>query len=110
MTYKLDSNEVYEIAKHITYSHHAKVRLAQRLNIQNDHARQGELFTLILNSPLAYENTDGCINIAINEYEYLVVAPREQDYFCITFKEKSRNGHTVLDKYKLALKGVLRWE
>ena len=108
MTYKLDSNELYELAKHIKYSHHAKVRLAQRLQIQNDHARQGELFTMILNSPLAFMNTDGYISVAINEFEYLVVAPREEDYFCITFKEKSRNGYTVLDKYKLALKGVLR--
>ena len=108
MTYKLDSNELYELAKHIKYSHHAKVRLAQRLQIQNDHARQGKLFTMILNSPLAFMNTDGYISVAINEFEYLVVAPREEDYFCIIFKEKSRNGYTVLDKYKLALKGVLR--
>ena len=63
---------------------------------------------MILNSPLAFMNTDGYISVAINEFEYLVVAPREEDYFCITFKEKSRNGYTVLDKYKLALKGVLR--
>ena len=108
MTYKLNHDELYNIAQNIIYSKHAKLRLAQRLHIQNDHARHGQLFTMILDSPLAYENTDGCINIAINKYEYLVVAPRENDYFCITFKEKSRNGHTVLDKYKLALKGVLR--
>jgi hypothetical protein len=25
-------------------------------------------------------------------------------------KEKSINGYTVLDKYKLALEGVVRWE
>jgi hypothetical protein len=53
-------------------------------------------------------NTDGCINVGLNEFEYLVVSPREDNYFCITFKEKSINGYTVLDKYKLALKGVLR--
>ena len=108
MTYKLSYEELHSIACNIIYSHHAKVRLSQRLNITNDHARNSKLFTMILNSPLAFMNTDGFITVAINEFEYLVVAPREDSYFCITFKEKSRNGYTVLDKYKLALKGVLR--
>ena len=110
MVYKLNYNELHDIACNIIYSKHARLRLSQRLGITNDHARNGKLFTMILNSPLAYMNTDGCINVGLTDYEYLVVSPREENYFCITFKEKSINGYTVLDKYKLALKGVLRWE
>lgn len=81
----LDKNDTYEVA-------HTKVK------------------RLIYKPFLAYYNTDGSVNICIDKYRYFVFEYHfdEKNYHCVTFKEESHNGFTVLDKQRLAKEGVPR--
>lgn len=90
--------ELEEISENFRLSHHVEVQLKERglqLNLE-------ELFKKPF---MAYYNTDGSINIAINDYEYFVVVKSDDRFIVITFKEKSRNGFTVTDKRNFALEG-----
>lgn len=57
---------------------------------------------------LAYFNTDGSVNIAINGFEYLVVSLDRFPYRVVTFKEKSHNGIDIYSKRCLAQMGYCR--
>ena len=92
-----------EIAEKFVVSNHAEQKIAERnpdINIKE----------IILNPLLAYYNTDGSINIALNKYEYLVVNKNKNDdtYTVITFKEKSHNNIDIFAKRELAIQGYGR--
>ena len=59
---------------------------------------------------LAYYNTDGSINVAINRWEYFVFAYNEDrdTWSLVTFKEKSLNSNDIFNKKQLALEGYDR--
>lgn len=90
--------ELEEISKNFRTSYSVEVQLRQReLDID---------FKELLKKPfIAYYNTDGSINIALDDYEYFVVVKSDDGFVIITFKERSRNGFTVTDKRNLALEG-----
>ena len=96
----LTTAELKEIAENFSLSRHAEERITERHpNIDIEQA--------ILNPMLAYYNTDKSVNIAINKYEYLVVAP--YTYKVITFKEKSHNNIDIFAKRELAKQGKKRY-
>lgn len=97
----LRQNELNEIADNYILTRHAKEMIEKRcpdLNIK--HSIQYPI--------LAYFNTDGSINIAINNFEYLVIALDKFPYRVITFKEKSHNGIDIYFKRYLAQIGYCR--
>lgn len=95
----LNDNELKEVAENFILSKHAEQRIAERYpNI--------DIKKAILHPVIAYYNTDKSINIAINGYEYIVVAPFT--YKVITFKEKSFNAIDIFAKRELAQKGIGR--
>ena len=98
---KLEKWELEEIANNFSLSYHARQRLEER-------GKEIDVKNLILNSCLAYYNTDGTINIAKDKYFYLVVAIKTDGYTVVTYKEKSHNGITIFEKRALALRGVKR--
>ena len=57
---------------------------------------------------IAYFNTDGSINCAINEDEYFVIATDAFPFRVVTFKEKSWYGKNVLEKREMAMNGYDR--
>ena len=61
---------------------------------------------------LAYYNTDGTINIAINKYNYFVFSKNEENnhWVLVTFKEKSYNENDIFYKRRLAEIGYDRKE
>lgn len=62
-----------------------------------------------MESKLAYYNTDGSINIAIDNYRYFVFkAVSTGKYLMITIKNPSMDGYTVWEKYKFAKNGFDR--
>jgi len=104
---RLNKNELIEIAYNIQLSNHSKEKLLDRLNIDYRY-NLDQLRDYIINSDLAYVNTDNAINIAFSKDTYLVVAQFDNYYRVITFKEPSKNYYTVYDKYNMALKGIGR--
>lgn len=97
----LTTEELQDIAEHFTLSKHAEERITERYP-------DIDIRKAILHPVLAYYNTDRSINIAINGYEYIVIAPYE--YKVITFKEKSLNGIDIFAKRELAMQGKKRYE
>ena len=96
---KLTQEELGEIANNFILSVHAKEKIAERHPNAN-------IKEIILNPIVAYYNTDKSINIALNKYEYIVIAP--DSYKVITFKEKSWYSKTVFDKQDMARNGYDR--
>lgn len=97
----LKRNELDEIANNYILTKHAKEMIDKRcpnLNIKYS----------IQNPILAYFNTDGSVNIAISDFEYLVVVLDKFPYKVITFKEKSHNGIDIFFKRRLAQTGYCR--
>ena len=97
----LKHNELNEIANNYILTKHAKEMIEKRcpnLNIKHS----------IKHPILAYFNTDGSVNIAINGFEYLVVSLDRFPYRIITFKEKSHNGIDIYSKRYLAQMGYCR--
>lgn len=95
----LTKEELKEIADNFILSAHAKEKIAKRHPNAN-------IKEIILNPIVAYYNTDKSINIALNEYEYIVIAP--DNYKVLTFKEKSWYSKTVFDKQDMARNGYDR--
>ena len=62
----------------------------------------------IKNPILAYFNTDGSINCAINEYEYFVIGTDCFPFRVITFKEKSWYCKNIFEKQSMAKDGFDR--
>ena len=98
----LTKEELQEIADNFFISRHAKEMFSKRGYLN---PRQ-----IILNPYIAYFNTDGTINIAFNEYRYLVVgwAEKYQKFCIITWKEPSWTGASVTHKRELARTGKKR--
>lgn len=95
---KLNRKEIIEIANNYRLTLHAQKRKAERMPNVN-------LQRAIRNSILAYFNTDGTINIAFDNYTYIVV---DTSYKVITIKEKSHNNINIWVKYNLAKNGIHR--
>lgn len=89
------------ISQHYQLTHHAKQRLEER-------HKDLDVRATIKHPLVAYFNTDGSINIALNRYEYLVIATDKYPYKVVTFKEQSHYDIDVFDKQKLAQKGYAR--
>lgn len=93
------------IAYNYTITEHAQIKLEERC--KNPNVRQ-----MILNSPLCWKNTDGTINIATDLYHYFVVScAKELDkdkFIIVTYKEKSLNNFSVVDKFIFAYLGITR--
>lgn len=97
----LRRQELNEIADNYILTKHAKEMIETRcpnLNVKDS----------IRHPVLAYFNTDGSVNIALNSYEYLVVSLERIPYAVITFKEKSYNGVDIYRKRYLAKNGYCR--
>ena len=98
---ELTATELNEITEHLILSQHAKQRIAERYPELNVHKA-------ILNPLLAYFNTDGTINIALNGYEYMVVAVKSYGCKVVTLKEKSFNNIDIFTKREMAIRGYGR--
>lgn len=96
---ELTAEELREIAEHFVLTKHARQRIAERYP-------DIDIRKAIIHPLLAYYNTDGSVNIALNSYEYIVVAP--DSYSVITFKEKSLNNIDIFAKREMAIKGYGR--
>ena len=96
---ELTKEELREIADNYILSTHAK-------NMINKRHPNADVRAIILNPIVAYYNTDKSINIALNEYEYLVVAP--DSFVVMTFKEKSWYSINIFDKQNMAKNGYDR--
>lgn len=97
----LTTEELKEIAENFTLSKHAEQRIAERcpeLNISK----------AILKPLLAYFNTDGTVNIAVNGFEYLVIDPKYKPYKVVTYKMKSFNNVDIFMKREMAVQGISR--
>ena len=113
MVRMLSKDELYEVSNNIKFTYHAIDRLNVRLDLDVEvYGDRVIIMDLIRNSCLAYYNTDGSINVGINEFEYFVFIPKSKYshtyYLMITFKERSLNNITLQRKYELACKGVSR--
>ena len=99
---ELTHEEILKIYENTSFSMHAKERMRERKATLGD----------IINSPLAYINTDGSINIQnrIKPKEYFVFGKINTGFILITYKEQSLNGVSLRKKYQLALKGYERKE
>lgn len=62
----------------------------------------------IRNPMIAYFNTDGSINCAVNKDEYFVIATDRLPFPIVTFKEKSWHGKDVFEKRQMAIDGFDR--
>ena len=92
----LNEEELKEIAECFIISRHAKQRIAERYN-------NIDIKKAILNPVLAYYNTDGSVNIAINGFEYIVIS--QYDCVVVTFKERSFRGIDIFAKREMAVAG-----
>ena len=99
---ELKPEELQEIYDNLFISKHAQERLDERVPVN--------IKQLFENPLVAYFNTDGSVNIALDEYNYLVVAYCEKfnNWKVITWKEKSWHDKTVFDKQRMAKAGFGR--
>lgn len=105
----MDRQEIHLISRkkleYIAHNHivseHAHQRLLERFG-------DYDLRAMILNSPLAWRNTDGAINIAFNYDNYIVVVEENDCFLVITYKTPSLYGYNVLDKLVLGYMGIGR--
>jgi hypothetical protein len=97
----LTADELKEIAENFVVSRHAEQRITERCPELNIHKA-------ILNPLIAYFNTDGSINIALNGFEYLVVVADKEQFKIVTYKEKSHNNINIFVKREMAKQGVRR--
>lgn len=104
---ELNKKELQEIYSKLVLTNHAKEMIDNR-KVDNEKIDLKKLFE---KPYIAYFNTDGSVNVALNDYNYLVVAKsrREKDkWVAITWKEQSWYDKTVLDKQQLAKLGIDR--
>lgn len=93
------------IAHNHIITEHAQKQISERCF--NANVKQ-----MILNSVLWWVNTDGTINIATDLYHYFVVSCEKVDmidkFIILTYKDKSLNNYSVIDKFIFAYKGIER--
>ena len=97
----LTKDELQEIAEDFVLSRHAEQRMAERFP-------ELDIHKAILKPLLAYFNTDGSVNIALNSFEYLVVATNSKPFKVVTYKEKSHNNIDIFTKRTMAMQGKSR--
>ena len=101
MVRQLTLNERIDIANNYVLTKHSFERLKQRNTLNKQ-----DIQDTIVNSKLAYYNTDDSINVQIgNSNSYYVFVKGNNKYRMITCKEPSKNGVTLIEKFKLALNG-----
>lgn len=100
----LIKTELQEIANNYYITPHAIQRMSER------GLDKRSIKDIILNPLVAYFNTDGSINIAKDEFHYLVIKYNGyfKNYQIITYKEPSLNGKNIFQKQELATKGIHR--
>lgn len=101
---ELTEGELQEIHSKLQFTNHVIERLNERQDVNIE-----ELFK---NPVLAYFNTDGTVNIAKDEFNYLVCAYDEyyDIWKAVTWKEKSHNNITIFQKQEFAKNGYDRKE
>ena len=106
-----------EIKTYFRISNHAIERLEHRTNVvvrfengmMNFNETIRNIKYRINHRVLAYYNTDGSINIAIDKYNYFVFVKDDNGiWVLITFKEKSYNDNNIFYKQRLAKMGIER--
>lgn len=99
----VERSELEQIANHFIISAHAKYRILERGK------DLGDLKTILLNPSLAYYNTDGSINLGIDDYRYFVIIPKAHSYLILTLKETIQEPRTTIyERRELAKKGKKR--
>lgn len=114
----LTEQQLKGIIRDYFISKHAMERLKQRSQFVvrfncgeiNYKETKENINNALKNNVLMYFNTDGSVNIAINEYEYFVFVYdfHHKDWELITFKEKSHNSITIFEKQQMAIRGCKR--
>ena len=101
---ELTQEERNEVANNLHITNHCKQRLNERVDV--------DVYKLIRNPMIAYFNTDGSMNFALDKWNYLVVARDDYHkcYNAVTWKELSWYGNDVYDKQRLAKAGYDRKE
>jgi predicted secreted hydrolase len=113
------SSEVYQdIKDNYFISKHAQEQLEKRSDLLvklpdgriNFTATKRNINQAMDDYVVAYYNTDGSVNIALNDYNYFVFAWNEERYSwtMITYKEMSWFSITIWDKQKMAIDGFDR--
>lgn len=99
---ELTKEEREEIANNFFISRHAIERLRERGKV--------DIRQLVLDPLVAYFNTDGSVNVAQDEYNYLVFSYDDfhKNWKVVTWKEESWHGKTVFDKQRMAMNGYGR--
>ena len=114
MERKISKELVRLIKDTFIITRHCKKRILERMYEDSPSPTGKELYEMIAydleNNFIAYRNVDNSINIAVNLYEYYVIVydKRLEKYVIITFKERSHNDITILDKYEMAKQGIRR--
>jgi hypothetical protein len=98
---EVSKEDLLYISENYILSHHAQEMIEKR-------HKDIDVTESIKNPMLAYFNTDGTINCAINEYEYFVISTERVPYKVITFKEKSWYSITIFEKQNMAKDGFDR--
>ena len=107
-----------EIRGNYFLSKHAQEQLEKRSDLLvkyedgkiNFGATKRNINAAMDNAVLAYYNTDGSVNIALDDYNYFVFAwnPDRGSWTMITYKEMSWYSITIWEKQKMALDGFDR--
>lgn len=122
----LTRRELRVVLHNFSFSHHAIERLKDRNNnlVVNNYkgtvdfllTKENVIDEIENNLLIAYCNTDGSVNVAINEFNYYVFEPtKDSKYFpyvwtMVTFKEPSENKINIFEKWDLAKNNIDRKE
>ncbi len=116
---EVEGKVIAHILKNFYFCNHAITRLEERTNliVRDKNGAFNKYLTkinivndIVRNKVLAYYNTDGSVNIAIDEYNYYVFEYQEDrdKWLLHTFKEPSWNKITIFQKQELAIRGISR--
>ena len=105
LLHRLGRDDLLTVVNNLKFTEHAKQRIDERY----DRETLGSIHNAIMNSPLAYVETDGTISIGLKDNStFKLVPPKKKHhtkYLVITFYEPSLNNHDIWHKYRLALRG-----
>lgn len=110
---KISKELLDEIMRNYRISHHAQEQLSKRSDMfvpGNLAATKMRVNEKLIDNILAYFNTDGSVNIAINEWNYFVFCYDENRMYwnMVTFKEQSWYGKNIFEKREMAINGFDR--
>lgn len=99
---KLTINDLIDIANNYVLTKHSIQRIKERGVFSKSIIQDS-----IINSKLAYYNTDNSINVQMNDTDNYYVFKKDKDkYVMITYKGASLNNVSLADKFELAKKGI----